>query len=360
MKRTALVTFIVALTLVCLWYTFKGVEFTDVLETIGKRKSAWPFFLLSGSVMMANILFRGFRFHRILSSHPEVGVKRACTMTGIMFLGNSILPLRAGEAIRIFLPYKLFGIPIASSAAFHGADRLFDLGGLLVLLAFALIFAGNTIAPEARTEPLDLFGQEYTFDSLIAMAQKSSAILLVVGILGVLAISLAPGQLKSVIGRVTRPLGTRWSDRLVGFVDHIHRGITVFRSPKDFFLATFWTIMVWWMVILNVEILSSVFGVTLNWAQAGIIVILVAVAVSLPQAPGYVGPFHLSFEMGLELCFGVPKTDAVAIALLAWFFQIFPVILWGFICLFAEGLSLHSFSEAKETLEQEDLSGSET
>jgi glycosyltransferase 2 family protein len=353
MKRTALIAALIFVSAFCLWFTFRKVNFSEVVGMIESKASSWPWFLLSGLVMMMNIIFRGFRYHRILASYPDVGLKPCCTMTAMMFLGNSILPLRAGEAIRVYLPYRLYNVPLATAMAFHGADRLFDMGSMLVLLVLSLWFAGPTIAPDARAHPVDMFGSQYTFDGLISMAQKSSVVMLVVGVGGILAICLVPEQLKRFLRVFSRLFGERGVHITDRMVDHFHSGIAVFRSPKDFILAWFWTFMVWWMVILNVQILSGVFGVDLSWAQAGMIVFLVAIAVSLPQAPGYVGPFHLGFQMALSICFGVAVPTATAVAYLAHFFQIFPVIFLGFICMYIEGVSFKSFSEARETLEEQ-------
>ena len=297
-KRFLLLVAVLVFSLVCLWITFRGVAFGEVWASISERSSAWHWFLLSGLTMWGNILFRGFRYHRILAAYPEVGLKPSITMTGIMFLGNSILPFRAGEAIRVFLPFKLFRIPLASSMALHGADRLFDFASLLVLLALSLLFGGNTIAPEARTEPFEFLGGQYTIDGVIGLAKGSSVAILVIGVAGILAISLIPNQLKATVRWVTRPLGESWSHRLVGLIDHIHQGISVFRTPKDFLLGAFWTFMLWWMVILNVQILCFIFDAPLTWAQAGIITILVAGAVELASGSGLCGTLPVGFRIG--------------------------------------------------------------
>ncbi|NUN98204.1 MAG: flippase-like domain-containing protein [Candidatus Omnitrophica bacterium] len=352
MKRLIVVCLLISISVGCLVFTFRGVDFGEVVGTIRGQAHAWPWFLLSGLVMMMNIVFRGFRFHRIVAAYPQVSLLRSCTITSIMFLGNSILPLRAGEAIRVYLPYRMYSIPLATSMAFHGADRIFDMLAMLLLLVLSLWFAGSTIAPESRARPVDMFGTQYTFDGLVEVARQSSVALLAVALVGIVLVCVVPEQLKAFLRVFSRPLGSRWSHFTDRMVDHLHGGIAVFRSPKDFVLAGFWTVMVWWMVILNVQILGSVFGVELSWAQAGMVVFLVAIAVSLPQAPGYVGPFHLGFQMSLSICYGVAIPIATAVAYLAHFFQIVPVILIGFVAMSIEGLSFSSFSEAKHTLEE--------
>jgi uncharacterized membrane protein YbhN (UPF0104 family) len=350
MKRVLFLLVATLLCVICLWLTFRTASFEEVWGAIRAEAGAWPWFLASGAVMVSNIVFRGFRYDRILAGRPEVGLKKSITLTGIMFLGNSILPLRAGEAIRIFLPMRMFGIPLASSVSFHAADRLFDFVAILVLMALSFVFAADTIAVDAAAKSFPLLGREYNFESLIAASQNSTIVFLVIGFLGVTVVCLAPEPIKKVIATLTTPLGERWSSRLVGFVDHIHHGVSVFRKPKDVLLAAFWTFMVWYMVILNVQILAGIFGESLTWAQAGLITVLVAAAVSLPQLPGYVGTFQLAFTVGLHFCFGIEQVTAAAIAWSAWFFQIFPVMSFGFLCMFYEGLSFRSFSEAQETV----------
>jgi hypothetical protein len=251
----------------------------------------------------------------------------------------------------------MFRIPIAASAAFHGADRVFDLVALLALLSGSLFFAGHTIAPGARETPVPFGGREYTFDGMIRSLERGTLVLFGIGILGIAAVSLFPERLKALTRRAFGIFGDRWAERATGLVDHIHGGVQVFRTPRDMLLCAFWTFPIWWMVILNVQILSGIFGVDLDWAQAGLIVVLVGVAVGLPQAPGYVGPFQFAFSMILVLCFEVEKAEAVAIAWCAWFFQIFPIILIGFVGMSIEGLSLRSFSEARKSIEEEAIPG---
>lgn len=352
MKRVLFLIVATALCVVCLWLTFRTASFEEVWGAIRSKGSAWPWFLASGAVMVSNIIFRGFRYDRILAGRPEVGLKKSITLTGMMFLGNSILPLRAGEAIRIFLPMRMFGIPLASSVSFHGADRLFDFAAVLILMALSFVFAADTIAVDAAAKSFPLLGREYNFESLIAALQNSSLAFLIVGFTGVAVVCLAPEPTKKIVGALTAPLGEKWSSRLVGFIDHIHHGVSIFRKPWDILLAAFWTFMVWYMVILNVQILAGIFDETLTWAQAGLITVLVAAAVSLPQLPGYVGTFQLAFTVGLHFCFGIEEVTAAAIAWSAWFFQIFPVMAFGFLCMFLEGLSFRSFSEARETVEE--------
>lgn len=349
MKRALLFLFVIAFSVVCLWLTFREVEFSTFWATIRQKAHAWPYFLVAGGVMMSNIIFRGLRYHRILATRPEVTLKRSVTMTSIMFLGNSILPFRAGEAIRVFLPFKYYRIPIPTSMAFHGADRIFDMIAILVMMALGLFFGGAGIAPEARTKSVGALG---TVDEVIHSVQQSSLVLLGVALTGVFLVLFFPEPIKRINRIVFRPLGETFVGKLCALVDHIHQGVAVFKSPVDFVMAGVWTVLVWWMVIINVQVLTWVYEVPLSWAEAGLVVVIVGFAVSAPQAPGYIGPFQLGFVMSLML-FGISSEIALAIAWLAWFFQIFPVTLLGFVCLFAEGLSIRSFSEAQEVVEQE-------
>jgi hypothetical protein len=55
---------------------------------------------------------------------------------------------------------------------------------------------------------------------------------------------------------------------------------------------------------------------------------VIAIGVSLPAGPGYVGNFEYATTLGLGL-FGIPREKAVAYALLAHSLQLIPVMLVG-------------------------------
>jgi hypothetical protein len=66
---------------------------------------------------------------------------------------------------------------------------------------------------------------------------------------------------------------------------------------------------------------------------------LLALGVTLPSAPAYVGTFHLACALGLMIL-GVPSHYAQSYSIILWFIDIFPSIWLGLFFLWREGLTL--------------------
>src|SRR5205814_1162836 len=76
----------------------------------------------------------------------------------------------------------------------------------------------------------------------------------------------------------------------------------------------------------------------IEWA-AGVLLAIDGVGIRVPSAPGYVGVFHAAATAALEV-FGVPRSAALAFALLYHASVIVPTTLVGWLFLLREHISL--------------------
>jgi hypothetical protein len=76
--------------------------------------------------------------------------------------------------------------------------------------------------------------------------------------------------------------------------------------------------------------------------------VITAIGIMVPAAPGYIGTMNVACIAGLAL-FGVGKDMAVPFSWFYWASQWLPVTLVGLICLHREGLSLRALGGARET-----------
>ena len=67
-------------------------------------------------------------------------------------------------------------------------------------------------------------------------------------------------------------------------------------------------------------------------AAAYTVLIITALGVALPTAPGFIGNYHFSCVVGLTL-FDIPKTDALTFAIVLHFIQFAVVTVLGVLCL---------------------------
>ena len=72
--------------------------------------------------------------------------------------------------------------------------------------------------------------------------------------------------------------------------------------------------------------------------------VAIALTVALPQAPGFIGVFHVAIEKTMVL-WGVPDAESKSFALVFWGVSFVPVTLVGMTAMWREGLSMADIKE---------------
>jgi hypothetical protein len=75
--------------------------------------------------------------------------------------------------------------------------------------------------------------------------------------------------------------------------------------------------------------------------------VCIALAVALPQAPGFIGVFHIVIQNTLDI-FGVELSSAQSYAIILWGLSIIPVTIVGLLFLWREGMSFGEISHYEE------------
>jgi len=115
----------------------------------------------------------------------------------------------------------------------------------------------------------------------------------------------------------------------------------VFRSVSDMSRAIGWSLVTWAVGVGCYHCVLRAFSIEAPWYTALAVMAFLAVAISLPSTPGFVGPFHLGIFAAVAVV--APETDRDvlrATVLVAHLFQLLPVLVVGCICLYVEDLGL--------------------
>src|SRR6185436_5472338 len=99
---------------------------------------------------------------------------------------------------------------------------------------------------------------------------------------------------------------------------------------------------------LALAISMASLGIQVPWYAGLTMLVITAIGIMVPAAPGYIGTLNLACVAGLAL-FSVGKELAVPFSWFYWAGQWIPVSLVGFYYLRREGLSLRSIGEAQES-----------
>ena len=278
--------------LVALGIFFWRVDAGAVVAQLGKVDVRWA--LIALAAFTASKVLHAWRWWHFLG-RPEAPVAPLSAVFLVSNMANSLLPLRAGDLLRVEVPAKRFGIPrsLLASSVFV-VESVLDLFAFAVLLIAALLM---TDLPVVLRPLVGLIGGSAVvlFGAMVVLVRSRSAVEHWFG--------RALGWLPE---RIERPIASRLPD----FVDGMASLGTNMEAARVVAIS-----LIAWLVEVGVYfLLAKAFGLDLHVSQALILMIAANLIVSLPLTPWSIGPYELAVTEAL-VAIGEPRTEAGAFAL---------------------------------------------
>jgi glycosyltransferase 2 family protein len=252
----------------------------------------------------------------------------------IGYMANNVLPLRAGEVVRVYVVARRWKASVGAAARSHPfwttlatliVERVLD--SLIVVLILAVLVL---VVPVPRFLEVA---------ALVVLAIDLS------GVTMLIAFVAAPQVCARFITRLVGRWPALQRRALTAFETFVH-GLDGIRTPSHVVPLIGWTVLVWlapafaaWTVLVALDLHLPVAA---PWA----VLAFVGLGISIPSAPGYVGVFHAAVVLALGL-FGVSRSAGVGYALLFHASQILPVTLLGWLYLLREHMSLREATHAR-------------
>src|SRR6478609_1437064 len=184
----------------CLYFAFRGIEFSKVMEYV--RSANIPLLLLSAVIATCIFPLRARRWRPILDPiAPNLPFSVLWPPVAIGMMINNVVPARAGEPARAFaLSRSTAAVPFPAAFASLAVDRLFDT--VVVLLLMFLAMLDPAFPPDAK-----VFGF-----SMGSIAVKG--VLFVVVVVGAMyAMVLFPERVLSAYELVARRIAPKLEEK---------------------------------------------------------------------------------------------------------------------------------------------------
>ncbi|HEY6865868.1 MAG TPA: hypothetical protein VI792_01350, partial [Candidatus Eisenbacteria bacterium] len=101
------------------------------------------------------------------------------------------------------------------------------------------------------------------------------------------------------------------------------------------------------IVVVGLQVSLWSLGILLPWYAGLTMLVITAIGIMVPAAPGYIGTMNVACVAGLAL-FSVGKSAAVPFSWFYWASQWIPVTLTGLYYLRREGMSLRRLGQVEE------------
>jgi uncharacterized protein (TIRG00374 family) len=319
----------ILLSAIALWWFGHDIDWDALGQALAGVHLGWV--ALAATVLLAEFWIRALRWAvllRPLGTQARLVDLMAATVIGAGV--NTLVPLRAGELAKPVIAARRTGYPLAAVIATNVMERVFDLLGMVsILLLMVLALPGDPGDDELVTN-LKLYG------AIFGIAAISCLVLFFV-----LATrhTAARGVFAHIVSIAPPPVRRQFLLLFDGFV----AGLGSTRDVVSLLQAAGLSLALWINGAVAIYLLFIAFGVGLPFAAACFTGVAIALTVALPQAPGFIGVFHIAIEKTLVL-WGVAVAPAKGFAIVFWAVSFVPVTTLAVIALWREGLSLGSFA----------------
>lgn len=314
----------------------------DLREVIGEIRNANPLFF-AGAVIAATLPFvlRAIRWRWLLEPiRPGTRFRPRFAATSIGFMGNNLLPARIGEFARAYTFSRMQRIPVTASLGSMVIERLLDAIVLFVLLLVAITSPG--------------------FPSLESIGGRSmgSAVAVVTTVLGIgtgtlVAMAIWPKRTVSLFEWIAeRLLPASFRRPVIDALEAFLSAVLVLRRPPLLFRAALWSVAVWASGALSFWLGFLAFGIEAPFVAAIFLQSVVALAVSLPSAPGFFGLFEAGVRIGLVDVFAIEVNKALGFAIGFHLGGFIPITLIGLYYAWRIGLSWRELEHSEELVEE--------
>jgi hypothetical protein len=332
----------------CVWLVWPNeAARTDLENSLRGLELAtfWPYLAGCIGLLAVTHFCRAWRWNNLLApigARLPPGRLLAVSSVGFMFI--LALPARLGEFVRPALIREKGKVSASAALGTVAVERIVD--GLLVsLFVFGAFFAQRN-SPVAQAESwmmptayfaLGIFAAAMVF---LGFALRWPAETVRFSVRLTLARHYAP--------RLSRVLEVKLRSMIDGFL--------VLKDRRNLAIFVLWSIAYWGANGLSFWILARGFGLELPLIGAFAAMGLVAVGISLPNAPALMGQYQWFTQLGLTLYMGetVAKGQGLAFAIALWALQVVWYISMGAIALLTPYVSLSEILKSRHEPETGD------
>lgn len=315
----------VAMSALFLWLAVRGVHWEEAAAALRGANYVWVVLMLPVTVW--TLIIRAQRWRVFLHDVGVPPLRPLVSATNIGFMANMVLPLRIGEVIRPVLLSRRAHLSLSGVLASVLLERIFDM--FTILFLFGVSVSVVTVSDEVRQWGWMLTG----------LAVAVAAVIVLIRVQERLALRIARGLADLLPGQA--------GDSAYHFAEGFVRALEMLDSPMAYVKAFAWSLYLWMAISLVYVLGFWAFHMEVPELRGALVLTtLVAIAVSVPSAPGFIGSFQLGCVLGLRI-FGIKESPALAFSLIVHLSQFVGVIGAGLYSLWVEGISFREVEAAE-------------
>jgi len=293
-----------------LYLALRGLDWRAFIVTFRNADYIYlPLIFLWGS---SSYWIRALRWRILLSAEKHISLPNVFWANMAGYLGNNILPARAGEFIRAAYLGKRNDISSSFVFATGLVERLVDVVALIILGSISLSMTRLLFGP-------------------LQVALQTMSAISISGLLVIIFLPRFGTQINKVVAALPwldGPTGSKLTEFLKQFI----RGLEALHQIQRVVVFILLTTLIWTIDALGTAFLSRILHLSISLDQAFVLLAGLGLSSAIPSTPGYVGIYQFVAVVILEP-FGISKTDALAFILFFQIVNLMTLLAWGIVAL---------------------------
>jgi uncharacterized protein (TIRG00374 family) len=290
MKNWLTTILVVAVTALLLGYALWNVD----LAALGEVLAGADYRFVAPFLLTLTLFFwiKAWRWAMILEPLGRYRVRQVTPAMMIGFAANNVLPAHLGEIVRSVWFARRYHQRISAVLVSQVLERILDVAAIVLLFLLAVPWIES--APQAIRLSVWLVAAIAATMCVViyAMLAAPQRVFLIWQVLG----SKLPASVRS---------------RGEAFLRDVLQALSSVRSPGRLLLLILNSLVQWSLMGVCVWLSMAAIGVSIGPAVTIVVLTATVVAVTLPNAPGYVGALQAAFVFALQP-FGVSNESAFA------------------------------------------------
>jgi uncharacterized protein (TIRG00374 family) len=270
---------------------------------------------------------QALRWKWLLTPFGKVRLSHAIRAVYAGLFANLVIPLRPGEVLRSYLLAKSEDISLGRVLGSVGVERLVD----LVIAAAGLAIVSLLVDLPRR------------FKKIADTLGIVTLIVLGIIVLVIFYLEYKLGKDATIEGRPRRIPGKVMAALL---------GLHAMGTAPSFYPAVLASLLMPFCQVLGLWAMMQGYRLHLSLLAAVVVLLVINLGVSLPNAPANIGSYQFFCVVGLSV-FQIEKSTATGFSIFAFFALTIPIALLSFVALIRSGLSLKSMRERVKGLPSE-------
>ncbi len=269
--RTSRKSLVIALLLagVLLFLALRGVAWEEMARIV--RRARPDFLALAFLTLTVSYFLRGLRWRILLSAGKPVSALTAFWATLVGYLGNNLLPARAGELMRSVMISRHTGLSNSYVLATAITERILDVVAL-VMISLAALMSLPGMPP------------------WLLRASQVATVLGLVCVAGLFVATRLEGLLNRAIGWL--PFSDRLRDKLCGVLTQFLLGMRAFQHRRRAAAFTVLAVVIWLIDAFVAILVARALNLRLAFPEALVLLAALGLASAAPSTPGYIGVYQ--------------------------------------------------------------------